>query len=87
MAEIDIGSSIFEYGQTYVALSRIKSLNGLYLSDFNPNKIKPNPKVINFYKGIPKIDHVDEVDEISEDNIFSNFEYKDLELDEEDYIE
>jgi ATP-dependent DNA helicase PIF1 len=56
MAEIDIGSSIFEYGQTYVALSRIKSLNGLYLSDFNPNKIKPNPKVINFYKNIPKID-------------------------------
>ena len=26
LAEIDIGNSIFEYGQTYVALSRVKSL-------------------------------------------------------------
>jgi ATP-dependent DNA helicase PIF1 len=100
MAEIDIGSSIFEYGQTYVALSRIKSLNGLYLSDFNPNKIKPNPKVINFYKGIPKID-LHEVDKVatnknetsssnSNSNIFSQFVYKETaadELETEDYSE
>lgn len=86
MAEIDIGNSIFEFGQTYVALSRIRSLNGLYLSDFNPQKIGSNPKVINFYKGIPKIDHVHEIDEISHhdehektDNIFSKFAYKELE--------
>jgi ATP-dependent DNA helicase PIF1 len=52
MAEIDIGQSIFEYGQTYVALSRIESLNGLYLTAFNPHKIKANPKVIEFYKKI-----------------------------------
>ena len=56
MAEIDIGNSIFEYGQTYVALSRIKSLNGLYLSDFNSNKIKANPKVVDFYSKIPNFD-------------------------------
>jgi ATP-dependent DNA helicase PIF1 len=80
MAEIDIGSSIFEYGQTYVALSRIKSLNGLYLSDFNPNKIKPNPKVINFYKNIPKIDlhgvEKGETNTNTTSNIFSKFAYK-----------
>jgi ATP-dependent DNA helicase PIF1 len=99
MAEIDIGSSIFEYGQTYVALSRIKSLNGLYLSDFNPNKIKPNPKVINFYKGIPKIDRMRHVDQDKDsedsedsedeksDNVFSKFAYKDFELDNEEYSE
>jgi len=52
MAEIDIGQSIFEYGQSYVALSRIKSLEGLYLSEFNPLKIKANPKVIEFYKSL-----------------------------------
>lgn len=51
-AEIDCGLNIFEYGQTYVALSRIKSLDGLYLSNFNPIKIKANPKVIEFYKNI-----------------------------------
>ncbi len=55
IAEIDIGSSIFEFGQTYVALSRIRSLNGLYLSSFNPRKIKTNQTVSAFYKTIPEI--------------------------------
>lgn len=54
MAEIDIGLTIFEYGQVYVALSRIRSLQGLYLLNFNPNKIKANPKVVDFYDNIPK---------------------------------
>jgi ATP-dependent DNA helicase PIF1 len=55
IAEIDIGTSIFEFGQTYVALSRIRSLKGLFLSSFNPNKIKTNPTVSAFYKKIPEI--------------------------------
>jgi ATP-dependent DNA helicase PIF1 len=50
MAQIDAGSNIFECGQTYVALSRIKSLEGLYLTAFNPQKIKVNKKVQAFYK-------------------------------------
>ena len=49
-AEIDVGSSIFECGQTYVALSRIKSLEGLYLKSFEPNKIRINKKVRDFYE-------------------------------------
>jgi len=49
---MDIGQSIFEYGQTYVALSRIRSLDGLYLSDFQSDRIKANPKVIEFYNTI-----------------------------------
>lgn len=56
MAEMDIGQSIFEYGQSYVALSRIKSLDGLYLSAFHSVKIKANPKVIAFYNAIPRLD-------------------------------
>jgi len=48
-AEIDVGSGIFECGQTYVALSRVKSLEGLYLSSFDPNKILINKKVRKFY--------------------------------------
>lgn len=50
MAEIDIGRTVFEYGQIYVALSRIKSLDGLYLINFHPQKVKANPKVVEFYK-------------------------------------
>ena len=50
MAEMDIGQSIFEFGQTYVSLSRIRSLEGLYLSEFQAQKIKAHPKVVEFYK-------------------------------------
>ena len=49
-AIIDIGNEIFESGQMYVALSRIKSLEGLYLQNFAINKLKINNKVIDFYK-------------------------------------
>lgn len=52
LAEIDIGNGIFECGQTYVALSRITDLNGLYLNSFNPAKIMINKKVIDYYSRI-----------------------------------
>ena len=53
-ALIDIGNNIFEYGQTYVALSRVKTLEGLYLTKVNAQKIKAHPKVIAFYKKLMK---------------------------------
>ena len=49
-AEIDVGNNIFECGQTYVALSRVKSLDGLYLKSFDINKICINKKVKEFYE-------------------------------------
>jgi ATP-dependent DNA helicase PIF1 len=52
LAEIDVGTSIFEDGQTYVALSRVKSLSGLYLTAFHPDNILVNENVIRFYKKI-----------------------------------
>jgi len=50
LAEIDIGSNIFAAGQTYVALSRVISLDGLYLRNFDYTRIKINKKVRDFYK-------------------------------------
>ena len=55
MAEMDLGNSVFEYGQTYVALSRIRNLEGLYLSAFQPLRIRANPLVKEFYNQIPPI--------------------------------
>ena len=51
-AEIDVGSGIFECGQTYVALSRVKSLDGLYLTSFDANRIRINKKVKEFYESL-----------------------------------
>uniref|UniRef100_A0A6C0H5T0 DNA helicase Pif1-like DEAD-box helicase domain-containing protein n=1 Tax=viral metagenome TaxID=1070528 RepID=A0A6C0H5T0_9ZZZZ len=68
-AEIDAGSDNFEYGQIYVALSRVKSLEGLYLTGFDVSKIRISTKVVNFYEKISskkisaeKTDYIDNED-------------------------
>lgn len=52
LMEIDVGRDIFECGQTYVGLSRVRDLNGLYIKSFVPEKIKINMKVQQFYDKI-----------------------------------
>jgi ATP-dependent DNA helicase PIF1 len=47
-AEIDL-AGIFEYGQAYVALSRVRSLKGLSIKNFDVKCIKAHPRVIEFY--------------------------------------
>jgi len=51
-AYIDIGSSIFEYGQAYVALGRVKSLDSLYLHAYSRKAIRAHPKVMEYYKSL-----------------------------------
>jgi ATP-dependent DNA helicase PIF1 len=51
-AEIDLGNDVFECGQTYVALSRVTDIEGLFLTSLNIHKIKVNPKVVDFYSKI-----------------------------------
>ena len=48
-ALVDIGSGVFEFGQAYVALSRVRSLEALYVYDFEPTAFKAHPKVKAFY--------------------------------------
>jgi ATP-dependent DNA helicase PIF1 len=49
VCEMDLGSTIFAEHQTYVALSRVRSLEGVYLTAFHPHRIRVNPKVAAFY--------------------------------------
>ncbi len=49
-ALIDIGASVWEYGQAYVALSRVRSLDGLYVFAFDKRAVKAHPVVKAYYK-------------------------------------
>lgn len=45
---VDLGPDIFATGQGYVALSRVRNLKGLYLSNFTPSSIIASEKAIKF---------------------------------------
>jgi ATP-dependent DNA helicase PIF1 len=82
-AEIDVGSGIFECGQTYVALSRVKSLDGLYLTSFDAKRIRINKKVKEYYEALTLYyqenlennDHVEEI-KVNPLNPFEKFKFK-----------
>jgi ATP-dependent DNA helicase PIF1 len=51
-AEIDAGSGIFECGQTYVAISRVKNLEGVYLASFDAKRVLVHTKAKEFYEAL-----------------------------------
>jgi len=52
---IDIGGGVFEAGQSYVALSRIKSLGGMSIMSYDVSRIMVNKRVKAFYGEIEKV--------------------------------
>ncbi|KAG0621209.1 hypothetical protein M758_3G002100 [Ceratodon purpureus] len=52
-------SKAFGHGMVYVALSRVKSLQGLRLIGFDPSRIKTLPVVARFYEGLNKKSEID----------------------------
>jgi ATP-dependent DNA helicase PIF1 len=57
-ALIDVGPSTFECGQAYVALSRVRSLEALFIYEISPRAFKAHPAVTEFY-GRPPGDAVE----------------------------
>lgn len=48
LARIDF-KNIFEYGQAYTSISRVKSLEGLYIRNLDFSLIKAHPKAVEYY--------------------------------------
>jgi ATP-dependent DNA helicase PIF1 len=51
---IDIGERVFEAGQSYVALSRIKSLQGMSIMSYDVSRIMVNKRVKAFYTDLER---------------------------------
>jgi len=51
-ALVDIGTGNFEFGQAYVALSRVRNLDALYVYDFDPIAFRAHPAVKEFYRNL-----------------------------------
>lgn len=74
-AIIDIGDSIFSDGQAYVALSRCRNIEGLFISKFAPSKIKANFEAVEYDRKIKLLSRQSNYVKIVNDNILNSKEH------------
>ena len=54
-AMMDLGTTVFSDGQAYVGLSRVSTLEGLHLINFNPASVKANSRAIAEYNRLRSV--------------------------------
>ena len=54
-AETDLGESIFEYGQAYTALSRVRDLSSIRITEVRRGSFRVHPDVKAFYKSAAEL--------------------------------
>lgn len=68
LAEVDLGT-VFEYGQAYVGLSRIRDIKGLSIKNLTFSKIQAHPKSVEFYRKLLESESTDAEGPETEDGV------------------
>ncbi len=55
-AIMELGSSIFTCGQAYVALSRVRDMSGLFLINYDPQKVRADKKAVAYTRKLIELE-------------------------------
>lgn len=82
----EIGKDIFLDGQMYVALSRLKNLESLYVTEFDPNKLKADQEALAITKKLESIAVNRKDEDLEEVEDEEESELSDAEEDDEEIL-
>ena len=79
----DLGPNVFACGQAYVALSRVRNLKGLFISEFYPTSIKASKTALKYSRELEKIQKLyTPKEKLEEDSEEEDFEFLGLNISE-----